>query len=122
MDRIALEEMLGDGLSLAEIGRRHGCHESTVAYWVAKHGLEAVGRKKHAPRGAPPATVLESLVDAGLSTQQIAEQLGVTRTTVRTWLCEHGLRTQWSQRRQALAAGEDSLVLHCGRHGLSTIP
>jgi transposase len=120
MDRILLEELLGEGMSLAEIGRRHGRHESTVAYWVVKHGLEAAGRQKHAPRGAPSATLLESLVETGLSTQQIAEQLGVTRTTVRKWLCEYGLRTQWSQRRQALAAGEDSLVLHCRRHGLST--
>ncbi len=38
MDRESLEQMLGRGLSLAEIGRRFGKHEATVAYWAQKHG------------------------------------------------------------------------------------
>ena len=51
MDRAALEQMLGDGLSLAEIGRRFGRHESTIAYWAEKHGLRAANRDKHAAKG-----------------------------------------------------------------------
>jgi IS30 family transposase len=47
VDRASLELLLGQGLSLAEIGRRFGRHESTIAYWVQRHGLEAVGRDKH---------------------------------------------------------------------------
>ena len=39
MERAYLEELLGQGLSLAEIGRRVGRHEATVAYWLRKHGL-----------------------------------------------------------------------------------
>lgn len=46
MDRASLEKLLGEGLSLAEIGRRFGLHEATVGYWVQKHGLEAVNREK----------------------------------------------------------------------------
>ena len=48
MDRASLEQLLGQGLSLAEIGRRFGRHEATVSYWVKKHGLEAANRAKHA--------------------------------------------------------------------------
>src|SRR5487761_2107450 len=43
VDRSSLQAMLERGLSLAEIGRRLGRHESTVGYWVRKHGLEAGG-------------------------------------------------------------------------------
>jgi DNA-binding CsgD family transcriptional regulator len=32
MDRPDLEQLLSQGLSLAEIGRRAGLHESTVGY------------------------------------------------------------------------------------------
>jgi IS30 family transposase len=32
MDRASLEQLLNQGLSLAEIGKRFGRHESTVAY------------------------------------------------------------------------------------------
>src|SRR4051812_12513826 len=39
MDRASLESFLERGLSLAEIGRRVGRHESTVGYWVRKYGL-----------------------------------------------------------------------------------
>ena len=41
MYRAALKTLLDDGLSLVEIGRRVGRHESTVAYWVDKHRLRA---------------------------------------------------------------------------------
>ncbi len=34
MDRTSLEQLLEQGLSLAEIGRRFGLHVSTVAYWA----------------------------------------------------------------------------------------
>lgn len=43
--------MLGQGLSLREIGRRFGKEESTVGYWVRKHGLRAANRDKHVSRG-----------------------------------------------------------------------
>src|SRR5277367_3562992 len=51
MDRASLEQLLGDGLSLAEIGRRVDLHEATVGYWVKKHGLQAVNQDKYAARG-----------------------------------------------------------------------
>jgi transposase-like protein len=40
MDRTSLEQLLGQGLSLAEIGRRFDLHESTVGYWVEKYGCK----------------------------------------------------------------------------------
>jgi transposase len=120
MDRTALEKMLGEGLSLAEIGRRVGRHESTVAYWVGVHGLEACGRERHGAKGALGRDELEMLVVAGLSTSQIAEAVGRTRTTVRHWLREYGLKTVWSVRRDASQAGQRELTLHCSRHGLTT--
>jgi transposase len=51
MDRPPLEQLLDQGLSLAEIGKRFGLHESTVGYWVEKHGLRAVNRDKFAAKG-----------------------------------------------------------------------
>src|SRR4029077_16157874 len=39
MERASLKEFLSQGLSLAEIGKRFGKHEATVAYWLKKHEL-----------------------------------------------------------------------------------
>ena len=39
MERVSLEEFLSQELSLAEIGKRFGKHEATVAYWVKKYEL-----------------------------------------------------------------------------------
>jgi hypothetical protein len=39
MDRASLEQLLSQGLSLAEIGRRFELHESTVGYWLEFHHL-----------------------------------------------------------------------------------
>jgi transposase len=120
MDRAQLESMLADGLSLAEIGRRVGRHESTVAYWLAKHGLRASGHDHYASKGALDRDGLAELVAAGLSSSQIGTVVGRTRTTVRHWLREYGLQTQWAERRQASSEGRRELTLCCARHGLTT--
>jgi IS30 family transposase len=52
MDRTLLEQLLSQGLSLQEIGRRLDRHESTIAYWLEKHGLRAVNRAEHSARAA----------------------------------------------------------------------
>lgn len=120
MDRAVLVGYLVEGLSLAEIGRQVGRHESTVAYWVAKHGLEANGHERHGAKGPPDRARLTGLVAAGLSTAQIAETIGRSKATVRHWLGEYGLQTQWTQRRLALGEGRRELRLRCERHGLTT--
>jgi transposase len=120
MDRTALKQMLDEGLSLAEIGRRVERHESTVAYWLAQHGLKANGRERHAPKGALERDELERLAQSGLSVGQIAETLGRSKTTVRHWLREYGLTTAWGDRRQASRNGERELILQCSQHGLTT--
>lgn len=73
MDRAELQALLAEGLSLAEIGRRHGLHESTVGYWVKKHGLKAAQQEKHAARGGLQREYLETLVEEGKTIAEIAE-------------------------------------------------
>jgi AcrR family transcriptional regulator len=120
VDRTALEELLGHGLSLAEIGRRAGLHEATVGYWVQKHGLEAVNRAKHAAKGGIARDELERLVEAGMSATQIAGAVGLSKTTVRHWLQEYGLKTQWAERRRASKDRQQRMLLRCPRHGMTT--
>jgi transposase len=119
MDRDLLEELLARGLSLAAIGRRVGRHEATVAYWVGKHGLLAANRAKHLPRGGISRDELRNLVDAGLSAGEIADRVGLSKTTVRHWLREYGMATQWAARRQASSRGELQMDLYCPSHGLT---
>ncbi|HXW59309.1 MAG TPA: helix-turn-helix domain-containing protein [Solirubrobacteraceae bacterium] len=120
MDRAALKQMLDEGLSLDEIARRSSLHESTVGYWVKKHGLRAVNRDRHVARGALPREALKDLVAQGASTAEIALAIGRSKTTVRHWLREYGLRTQWAARRRSSLEGEGELTLSCERHGLTT--
>jgi IS30 family transposase len=89
MDRASLEQLLGRGLSLAEIGRRFDRHEATVGYWVKKHGLEAANRDKHTARGGLAREDLETLVEADMSIAQIAQAVGRSKATVRHWLKHH---------------------------------
>lgn len=122
---MSLEEMLNGGLSLAEIGRRCGKHEATVAYWVEKHGLRAANRDKHAARGGLSREDLEPLVAKGASLAEIAAAVGRSKATVRYWLREYGLRTERASRRDVspaqLATGtpSDRATLSCPRHGLT---
>lgn len=90
MDRAVLEKMLGGGLSLAELGARMGRHESTVAYWLSRYGLEASGRRRHAAKGGLTRAQLAPLIEEEMSISQIAEALDRSNATVRHWLKAQG--------------------------------
>ncbi|HSZ06552.1 MAG TPA: helix-turn-helix domain-containing protein [Solirubrobacteraceae bacterium] len=124
MDRASLEQLLGQGLSLAEIGRRLDRHEATVSYWVKKHGLEAANRDKHTARGGIARERLEVLIEADLSVAQIAEAVGRSKATVRHWLIRYGMKTRRGpgrrpagQAQAAEQAGLATVTMTCARHG-----
>ncbi len=114
-----LQAWLEEGLSLEAIGRRIGRHPSTVSYWIAKHGLEASHRERHAARGAIPRETLEALVSRHLTVREIADEVGRSTATVRHWLQRYGLRTTRTARLRAKrvtpAGGRFDSV--CVRHG-----
>lgn len=123
MDRASLEQLLGQGLSLAEIGRRFDLHEATVSYWVKKHGLEAANRARHVSRGGIAREDLEVLVEAGKSIAEIAEAVDRSKATVRHWLIRYGLKTRGGVGRRpagqvqaAKQAGLATTTMHCPRH------
>ncbi len=124
MDRGPLEQMLRERLSLAEIAQRVDLHESTVAHWVGRHGLEAVNRSKHAPRGGLTREQLAPLVEAGMSIAEMATHLDRSKATVRHWLMRHGLRTlngrgrrRSPEARAARDAGLRVVRMTCASHG-----
>jgi len=124
MDRSSLEQLLGQGLSLAEIGRRFDLHESTVGYWVREHGLQAVNHDKHAAQGGLAREELEPLVEAGMSIAQVAEAVGRSKATVRHWLIRYGLKTGGGRGRRPAAqakaakeAGLATVTMCCVHHG-----
>lgn len=123
MDRASLEQMLEQGLSLAEIGRRFGRHEATVAYWVQKYGLRAAHHDQHVARGGIAREDLENRVRAGMSIAQIAAALRCSKGTVRHWLRQYEMKTQaqrWAgeeSTRAQRAAGKATIIRQCHRHG-----
>ena len=78
MDKESLRSLLAEGLSVERIAKRFGKHPSTVSYWMAKHGLEAPWREKHAPKGGVDRAQLEALVDTGKTIAEIAGVLGLS--------------------------------------------
>lgn len=124
MEKDLLEQCLAEGMSLEAIGKRVGKHESTVSYWLKKHGLEAARAEKHASKGAPSKEEMERLLVAGLSLREIAERMDRSLTTIRHWFCKYGLETERSARlresRDACREGSKRAYLKCPKHGLST--
>lgn len=116
MDRAELQQLLQEGLSLAMIGRREGLHESTVGYWVKKHGLKAAHLEKHAARGGLRREDLQALVEAGASIAEIAEAVDRSKATVRHWLREYGLKTHRALHERLT---DDTVMRNCPHHGLT---
>jgi transposase len=125
MDRASLEQLLGHGLSLAEIGKRFGRHEATVAYWVKKHGLQTVNHEKHVARGGVSRDDLEQLIQQGMSIAQVAKALECSKGTVRHWLRQYELKTQaqrWVGKKSTRAmkqAGKATVMRECSKHGMT---
>ncbi len=93
MDRESLASLLDQGLSVERIAERFGKHPSTVSYWMAKYGLEAIGRDKHSAKGGIAREPLQALVDAGASIAVISETLRRSPGSIRHWLAKYGLET-----------------------------
>lgn len=121
MQKEFLEQCLAEGISLEAIGKRAGKHESTVSYWLKKHGLEAAKAEKHAAKGKVNPQRLAELVEEGASIQQMGEEFGAGRSTIRYWLRKLGLETERSTRlRETRAACEEGVRrahFRCRKHG-----
>lgn len=111
-----LEQCLGEGLSLEAIGKRVGKHESTVSYWLKKHGLTAVEAEKHAAKGAVSKEDLERLLSAGLSLREIAQRLDRSLATIRHWMGKYELKPN-PRRKRGAEDGSREMVSRCKRHG-----
>lgn len=124
MQRELLEECLAEGMSLEAIGKQIGKHESTVSYWLKKHGLEAARAEKHSAKGAPSKEEMERLLAGGLSLRDIAEQMDRSLSTIRHWTGKYELETERSTRlresKDACRSGSKTAQLRCSKHGLST--
>jgi DNA-binding transcriptional ArsR family regulator len=122
VDRELLKGYLDRGLSLIEIGAAMNRDPSTVGYWVEKHGLEANGKQKYAPRGGLSREELQPLVEGGSTLKEIASVLDRSPSTVSHWLKVHGLKLRGARRntalfREAASQGLTSVVADCRSHG-----
>ena len=104
MDRDWLAGELSAGRSIESLARELGKHPSTVAYWANKHGLVSSHAERHTSAGGIARGVLEPLVEANLSSRQIAARLGLSQTAVRYWLDKYELQTARAKRRRQIAA------------------
>jgi transposase len=120
MEREFLKAVLEEGVSLEEIGRRVGRHPSTVAYWLRKHGLEAI-HARHRPRGGVAESTLVALVGEGLSVREIAARLDRSPTNVRYWLARYGLATLPKHRSVPRELWGQRLEGACPVHGAVTV-
>jgi transposase-like protein len=123
MEKESLEFLLNQGFSIERIAKRFGKDPSTVSYWVKKHGLESPYRERHAAKGGIERERLEELVEAGKTTAEIAEAVGLSKGAVRHWMRFYGLRTKRARgerlkiARAAKEAGLLRVTMSCRHHG-----
>jgi transposase len=119
VDKELLEQCLGEGLSLEAIGKRVGKHESTVSYWLKKHGLVAAEAAKHAAKGAPAKDELERLLRLGMSLREIAKEMDRSLATIRHWMKRYDLKAI-AHRHDAPGDGPREATLQCRKHGTTS--
>jgi Homeodomain-like domain len=121
MDRGLLKRYLDEGLSLPQIGALVGRPPSTVGYWVQKYGFFANGHEAFSPRGSISRELLEPLARSGMTLTAIADELGVSESTIRYWIRKYGLPSPKEIRQQdvqaAIKSGSRTVIRVCKRHG-----
>ncbi|TMK57815.1 MAG: hypothetical protein E6G51_04655 [Actinobacteria bacterium] len=121
MQKEFLEQCLAEGMSLEAIGKQAGKHESTVSYWLKKHGLEASKTGVHAAKGAPEKVDLERLLAERLSLREIADRLDRSLATIRHWMRSYELESERSARlresKDACRTRSKTASLRCPKHG-----
>ena len=124
MDRESLELLLGQGLSLEQIGKRFGKHPSTVSYWMAKHALQAVKREKHSAKGRDRAGALGCVGGGGDDDRGDRRRGRCEQRHGAALAGAYGLRTQNTvgrRRRETARAAKDAglltVTLSCPHHG-----
>lgn len=93
------EEILRDlywdqGLSLAEVGERLGCNQTTVCDWMERRGIDRRGTRGTRPTYPElddPDTLRSLLHDDGLTPTEIADRLGCRLETVLSKISDHGI-------------------------------
>jgi transposase len=118
MEKGLLEECLAEGMSLEAIGKRVGKHESTVSYWLKKHGLVAAEAEKHAAKGDLEKNTLEVLLADELSLREIASRLDRSLGTVRYWMRRYDLKARPHRHRLPDDGGREA-TLECRQHGMT---
>jgi hypothetical protein len=73
---------------------------STVSYWMKKYGLASPYRDKHAAKGGIQREQLEPLVEEGMTIAEIANEVGLSKGTVRHRMGKYSLRTHNPARRR----------------------
>lgn len=116
MQKELLEECLAEGMSLEAIGTRVGKHESTISYWLKKHGLEAARAEKHNAKGAPSKEEMERLLAAGLSLREIADRMDRGFSTIRHWMERYELKPNPRRKRES-EDGSRETISRCKHHG-----
>jgi len=116
MQKEFLEQCLAEGMSLEAIGKRAGKHESTVSYWLKKHGLEAARAEKHSAKGAPSKEEMERLLAAGLLLREIANQMDRSFSTIRHWMGQYELNPN-PRRKRGSEDGSRETIARCKHHG-----
>jgi transposase len=116
MQKQFLEQCLAEGMSLEAIGKRVDKHESTVSYWLKKHGLEAARAEKHAAKGGVAKDELEALLAVGLSLREIARRMDRSLATIRHWMGKHELKPN-PRRKRGSEDGSREAVSRCRHHG-----
>lgn len=119
MEKEFLEDCLAEGMSLEVIGKKVGKHESTVSYWLKKHGLGAARAEKHSAKGAPPKNELERWLRLGMSLREIAKEMDRSLATIRHWMRKYELKAA-PHRHRGPQDGRRQAVLSCRHHGRTT--
>jgi transposase-like protein len=117
MEEAWLRSQLDSGRSIESIAREVGRSPSTVAYWVNKYGLLSTHAARHAARGAIDRSLLQSLVERGMSVRQIAATADRSPATVRHWLRTYGMKTRPARYSLRDEPKPSSLLRECSVHG-----
>lgn len=91
-----VDQYVSQRKGVVEIAKECGCSQSTVSYWLDKHGIDTrdVGGYEKDAKHRDESYLRKKYLEEGLTTYEIAEECGCVDATVLKWLKKHGIETR----------------------------
>lgn len=113
IDKECLQEMMDEGLTIAECARRIGVRDDVIRRFAEKHGMHIVKPRPQKYQNIDPDRATRLYLDDNMSLKEVADEFGVSENIMQHWFAKQGIKKdskRVSEQRQRVMLAEHGVA------------